>query len=176
MSQGTVDLDGASDTGARHRVRRLLQRAELAAGYQRAARARQLGMHQVELAALEHLVVTGGLTPGELGHRLGLTSGGVTALAGRLVGAALVSRSPHPTDRRMRVLTVTPEGEARVADFMAPVEAPLGRVLSWLSEEDIEVLERFFDPLVLLRERAAAATPGPRLASSGDGRTHALLM
>jgi DNA-binding MarR family transcriptional regulator len=158
------------------RLRRLLHRVELAGQYQRAARARQLGLHQVEVAALEHLVVLGGLTPGELGHRLGLTSGGVTALAGRLIDAGHVVRSPHPSDRRMRVLTATEEGERHLAECLGPVLVPTERALTWLSEEDCKVLERFLDLLVPLKERAAAATPGPATEPAAEPYRSALLM
>lgn len=154
----------------------LLHRAELTGQYQRAARARELGLHQVELAALEHLVVLGGLTPGELGHRLGLTSGGVTALAGRLIEAGHVARSPHPSDRRMRVLTATESGERHVAEYMEPLLAPADRALSWLSSGDAEVLERFLDLLAPLKERAAAATPGPATEPAAEPYRSAMLM
>jgi DNA-binding MarR family transcriptional regulator len=155
---------------------RLLHRIDLAAQYHRAARARQLGLHQVELAALEHLVVLGGLTPGELGHRLGLTSGGVTALAGRLIEAGHVVRSPHPTDRRMRVLTATEQGERHVAECIEPLLAPADRALGWLSDGDSAVLERFLDLLVPLKERAAAVTPGPASGPAAEPYRSALLM
>jgi DNA-binding MarR family transcriptional regulator len=154
----------------------LLHRVELAGQYQRAARARELGLHQVELAALEHLVVLGGLTPGELAHRLGLTSGGVTALAGRLIEAGHVARSPHPSDRRMRVLTATEEGRAHVATYIEPVLAPADRALSWLSEADADTLERFLDLLAPLKERAAAATPGPATEPAAEPYRSAMLM
>ena len=150
------------------RLRELLRRVELAGGYQRAARARQAGVHQVELAALEHLSVMGGLTPGELGHRLGLTSGGVTALAGRLIDAGYVQRAPHPHDRRMRILTVTPAGDAHLADYVEPVLAPADRVLA--------LIERFLDSLVALKDHAAAATPGPEPEHSAEPYSPALLM
>jgi DNA-binding MarR family transcriptional regulator len=154
----------------------LLHRLEIAGQYQRAARARELGLHQVEVAALEHLVVSGPLTPGELGHRLGLTSGGVTALAGRLVDAGHVSRSDHPSDRRMRVLAVTEEGRRHVAAYAGPVLEPAERALSWLSAEDAETLERFLDLLVPLKERAAAATPGPAPEPAAEPYRSAMLM
>jgi DNA-binding MarR family transcriptional regulator len=154
----------------------LLHRVELAGQYQRAARARELGLHQVELAALEHLVVLGGLTPGELAHRLGLTSGGVTALAGRLIEAGHVARSPHPSDRRMRVLTATEEGRGHVAAYIEPVLAPADRALSWLSEADADTLERFLDLLAPLKERAAAATPGPATEPAAEPYRSAMLM
>jgi DNA-binding MarR family transcriptional regulator len=158
------------------RLRDLLRRVELAGQYQRAARARQTGVHQVELAALEHLSVMGGLTPGELGHRLGLTSGGVTALAGRLIEAGHVERAAHPRDRRMRILTTTPEGDAHLAEHLEPVLAPASRLLEWLSEDDARLLERFLDSLVALKDHAAAATPGPEPERSSEPYSPALLM
>ena len=160
----------------RERLRLLLHRVELAGHYQRAARARQLGLHQVELAALEHLVVLGGLTPGELGHRLGLTSGGVTALADRLITAGRVVRTPHPHDKRMRVLTASESGHAHVADYVEPLLAPADRALSWLSDQDADVLERFLDLLAPLKERSAAATPGPPTERAAEPYKSAALM
>ena len=158
------------------RLRQLLHRVELAGQYQRAARARQAGVHQVELAALEHLSVTGGLTPGELGHRLGLTSGGVTALAGRLIDAGYVERASHPHDRRMRILTATAEGDAHLAEHIEPVLAPADRVLAWLTEDDSALIERFLDSLAALKDHAAAATPGPEPERSTEPYSPALLM
>jgi DNA-binding MarR family transcriptional regulator len=158
------------------RLRELLRRVELAGQYQRAARARQTGEHQVELAALEHLSALGGLTPGELGHRLGLTSGGVTALAGRLIAAGHVARASHPSDRRMKILTVTPEGEDHLARQLEPVVAPANRLLAWLTDDDAALLERFLDSLAALKEHAAAATPGPEPERAGEPYSPALLM
>jgi DNA-binding MarR family transcriptional regulator len=158
------------------RLCHLLHRVELAGQYQRAARARQTGVHQVELAALEHLSVMGGLTPGELGHRLGLTSGGVTALAGRLIDAGYAERAPHPHDRRMRILTVTPAGDAHLADHLEPILAPPERLFNWLSDGDCELLERFLDSLAALKDHAAAATPGPEPEHSSEPYSPALLM
>jgi DNA-binding MarR family transcriptional regulator len=108
-------------------IAQALERYELAGAYHRAARARQIGVPQIELAALEHLYARDGLTPGELGHRLGLTSGGVTALTGRLVDAGYLEREPHPDDGRMRVLTLSPAGEERLREHMAPVREPVDR-------------------------------------------------
>ena len=157
-------------------LRELLHRVELAGQYQRAARARQTGVHQVELAALEHLSVTGGLTPGELGHRLGLTSGGVTALAGRLIDAGHAERAPHPHDRRMRILTNTPAGEAHLAEQIGPILSPADRVLAWVDDGSAELLGRFLDSLVALKEHAAVSTPGPERAPTSEPYSPALLM
>lgn len=158
------------------RVRELLQRVDLAGQYQRAAHARRLGAAQVELAALEQLHVLGGLTPGELGHRLGLTSGGVTALTGRLIEAGYVCRDRHPSDGRMRLLSLTPAGVERLNSHVDPVLDAMDEVLSALPQPDAEIVARLLEELAAVRERAAAATPGPEREFSSDGYSRALLM
>lgn len=160
-----------------HRLGDLLHRLELAGQYQRAARARQTSVHAVELAALEHLAAAGGgLTPGELGHRLGLTSGGVTALAGRLIDSGHIERAPHPHDRRSRVLTTTAAGDAHLAGFLEPVLAPAQPLLDWLSPAEAQLIQRFVGSLVALKQHAAAATPGPAPERSSEPYSPALLM
>jgi DNA-binding MarR family transcriptional regulator len=162
--------------GTTQELRELLHRVEVAGQHQRAARARQTGVHQVELAALEHLSLTDGLTPGELGHRLGLTSGGVTALAGRLIDAGHAERAPHPHDKRMRVLTATESGRTHLAEQLAPVLAPSDRVLGWVDDAAAELLGRFLESLAALKEHAAISTPGPERAPTSEPYSPALLM
>jgi DNA-binding MarR family transcriptional regulator len=157
-------------------VAEALHRVELAGTYHRAARARRLALPQIELAALEHLDTLGGLTPGALGCRLGLTSGGVTALTGRLIEAGLVTRRRHPDDGRMRVLAVTPAGAELLREHMEPVQEPVHEALAALSPGEAAVLARALDDVAAQREAAAAATPGPERTYPTDGYTRALLM
>ena len=157
-------------------VAEALHRVEVAGAYHRAARARRLAVPQIELTALEHLDALGGLTPGALGHRLGLTSGGVTALTGRLIEAGLVIRRRHPDDGRMRVLAVTPEGAELLSEHMNPVKEPVEEVLGRLSGPEAEILARVLDEVATRREAAAAATPGPERVYPTDGYSRALLM
>jgi DNA-binding MarR family transcriptional regulator len=157
-------------------ITQALERCERAGAYHRAARARQLGVPQIEVAALEHLRIPGGLTPGELGHRLGLTSGGVTALTGRLIDAGYVTRKPHPDDGRMRVLTITPAGEERLDEHLAPVREPVEEAVADLTDAGVDALVRVLGDLAERREQAAAATPGPEPVYEQDGYSRALLM
>ena len=76
----------------------------------------------------------------------------------------------------MRVLTATEEGERHVAECIGPLLAPVERSLTWLSDDDCEVLERFLDLLAPLKERAAAATPGPATDPAAEPYRSALLM
>jgi DNA-binding MarR family transcriptional regulator len=157
-------------------ITQALGRLELAGSYHRAALARRTGAPQIELTALEHLDTLGGLTPGELGHRLGLTSGGVTALTGRLIEAGYVTRARHPEDGRMRVLAVTAAGLERLREHMDPVLEPLDETLERLSGAEAELITRVLDELATRREAAAAATPGPERVYPTDGYSRALLM
>lgn len=163
-------------TQAPARLRAALQRVELAGAYHRAARARRLAIPHVELAALEHLDALGGLTPGELGHRLGLTSGGVTALTGRLVDAGLVARRRHPDDGRMRVLTVTPAGADLIKQHLGPVLGAGEEALGALSGAEAERLAAALEAVAARCEEEAAATPGPERVYENDGFSRALLM
>jgi DNA-binding MarR family transcriptional regulator len=163
-------------TQPRERLRDALQHVELAGAYQRAARARREGTPQVELAALEHLELRGGLTPGELGHRLGLTSGGVTALTGRLIDAGYVRRERHPSDGRMRVLGVTDTGAEFLRVHMEPVVEVADAALAGLSDENTVLVADVLDLLASLKDADAAATPGPEREYESDGYSRALLM
>jgi DNA-binding MarR family transcriptional regulator len=130
----------------------------------------------VELAALEHLVVRGGLTPGELGHRLGLTSGGVTALTGRLIDAGYVRRERHPSDGRMRVLGATEAGAEFLNAHVEPLLDLAEAALSGLAEEDASLLADMLELVASAKDADAAATPGPEREYESDGFSRALLM
>lgn len=158
------------------RLRDALQRVELAGAYQRAARARRDVTPQVELAALEHLALRGGLTPGELGHRLGLTSGGVTALTGRLIDAGYVRRERHPSDGRMRVLGATEAGAAFLHAHVEPVLDVAEQALSGLSDEQAALVADVLELVASAKDADAAATPGPEREYESDGFSRALLM
>ena len=149
---------------------------ELAGQYQRARRARQLGLPQADSAALEQLVAFGPLTPGELGHRLGLTSGGVTALTTRLEAAGCVARGLHPDDRRMRVLSATPEGIERHTEQIAPVLDAAEHALAGLDEDELGTVCRALELVWIAKHAAAEATPDPPREEIADGYTRALLM
>lgn len=70
----------------------------------------------------------------ELNARLGISTGSATEPVDRLEQAGHLERSPHPTDRRRKVL--------------APTEATVGRVLSALRplSERVDALAATFTP------------------------------
>ncbi|HEX7299600.1 MAG TPA: MarR family transcriptional regulator [Solirubrobacteraceae bacterium] len=135
-------------------VRLLINRKVLAAYRHRTAVARRLDMSESEIAALTHLA-EGGMTPGELGRRLQLTSGGMTALLHRLHRAGHIVRRRHPTDRRSVIVSASPVVLQRIAELYAPLAADADELTAQLSEHDREVVHRYLEAIVASSERRA---------------------
>jgi MarR family 2-MHQ and catechol resistance regulon transcriptional repressor len=72
------------------------------------------GLCLSDFMALEALLHKGPLTIGEIGARVLLTSGSMTAAVDRLEKRALVRREFTETDRRARVIHLTPKGRRLV--------------------------------------------------------------
>src|SRR5580700_6560202 len=66
------------------------------------------GVHEGQQFVLRALWTEDGLTPGEIARQLGLATPTVTRTATRMEAAGLLRRQPHPTDRRMVRLFLTP--------------------------------------------------------------------
>ena len=64
-----------------------------------------------ETFAMSYLSAAGPMSPRQLAGQVGLTPSTVTSLLDRLEGAGLALRSPHPTDRRKTVVSVTSRGQ-----------------------------------------------------------------
>jgi DNA-binding MarR family transcriptional regulator len=68
------------------------------------------GVHEGQQFVLRALWTRDGLTPGEIARQLGLATPTVTRTTARMEAAGLLRREPHPTDRRMVRLLLTPRG------------------------------------------------------------------
>src|SRR4051812_37305668 len=133
-------------------LRVLMHRKVLAAYRHRTAVARRLLMGESEIAALTHLA-EGGMTPGELGRRMQLTSGGMTALLHRLHRAGHIARRPHPTDRRSVMVSANPEVLQRIGELVAPLVADADDISSQLSARDRAVVHAYLERIVVSGER-----------------------
>jgi DNA-binding MarR family transcriptional regulator len=139
-----------SSTGSRGRgqaptdqvIRGLLNRKVLAAYRHRLVVARRLGMTESEVTAVAYLS-QGALTPGQLGDRLLLTSGGVTALLHRLERAGHVIREPHPNDKRSVVLRADPAIMERASQCYADLTDATDAVTGKLASGDRELVRSF---------------------------------
>jgi DNA-binding MarR family transcriptional regulator len=153
-------------------IRRALTRKALASTRHRAAVGRMLGLSETELLALQHLGMSGRLTPSALGNRLRLTSGGTTALVQRLERAGHVAREAHPDDRRSTLLRLTPQAEQEAIEAFAPLVAELDGLAGELAGPERELVGRFLSRVAEAAERHAenAVWAVERQASAAMGQ------
>ena len=125
---------------------------------------RRLGVSRTEFDALVELR-RGGLTPGELGERLSLTSGSVTALLDRLERLGWAARELHPEDRRKLVVRLTAVAEEAGEDEVGPLVSAINKTAAGFSAHERKAIERFLaaaaDAVAALvdEERGLGASP-----------------
>jgi DNA-binding MarR family transcriptional regulator len=95
------------------------------------------------------------LSPGALAASMMLSTGGTTARLDRLEKAALVERSPSPSDRRGVLVRLTPKGFEVIEQAVGEGLAEQKRLLSRLSAEKRRQLDE------LLREVLAGSAEPP---------------
>ena len=81
-----------------------------------------------------------GMTLGELSQRMMVSNGNITGLVERLAEQGLIRRRPLPNDRRVQIVSLTPEGQ-KFFRSMARVNADwVGEIFAGLAPKDIEAL------------------------------------
>jgi DNA-binding MarR family transcriptional regulator len=95
-----------------------------------AAVAERFGVGVTEMKCYSILRQTGPITAGELGERVGLTTGAITGVVDRLEAAGLARRARDPRDRRRVVLELLSNPERERA--LLALYEPLGRAISTL--------------------------------------------
>jgi DNA-binding MarR family transcriptional regulator len=93
-------------------------------------------LSDTQLAALATLERHGAMSPGDLAEHEKVQPPSMTRVIAALVDWKLVTRAPHPTDRRQVILSVTPEGRSLVQKVRRRKEAWLARKLAELSPQE----------------------------------------
>ena len=96
------------------------------------------------------------LTPTELGRRLGLTSGSMTALIDRLSLRGLVTREQSPTDRRSSVVRMEANAFSHLGSRYRLVAESLAEEFGDLSGEEHEMAVEHLKALIRAFERGLA--------------------
>ncbi|SFP21122.1 MarR family winged helix-turn-helix transcriptional regulator [Amycolatopsis rubida] len=123
-------------------VRRLLQAGR---GMQ-AVLARKLSLRVTDVQALDHVVSSPEpIGPGELGHRLGITSASATVLADRLAAAGHLARRADPADRRRVHLEATDHAREDIRAALGPLLAEMEAITDRLKPEHVPVVLSFLD-------------------------------
>ena len=100
-----------------------------------------------------------GMTLGELSQRMMVSNGNITGLVDRLVKQGLIQRRPLPHDRRVQIVSLTPEGR-RAFRTMARANA------DWMADMFAELSQDELDTLMRLLAKTKASA---RKALNGSG-------
>lgn len=122
--------------------------------YAQAAESVSPGMLPGTFKVLSLIQRAGSVTVSGIAERMVSDKGQVSRAVTELEDLGLVARTPDPDDGRIKVITVTPEGERRLARARAPYERRLSEVLA---EWPIESIERL---TALLQALAHGRPPG----------------
>lgn len=120
------------------------------------------GLGLTEFATLEALLHKGPLTIGEIQSKVPLALGSMTAVVDRLERRGLILRTPSPTDRRARVLKLSPKGRAAVKSAFGRHAADLESAMAVLTHREKRQLRALLKKL----GRFAAATEAKEKAKS----------
>jgi MarR family transcriptional regulator, organic hydroperoxide resistance regulator len=110
------------------------------------------GVHEGQQFVLRCLWEEDGLAPGEVAKRLGLATPTVTRAATRMEAAGLLRRQPHPIDRRLVRLVLTPKGRALEEVIDREMASLSARALAGLSAREKTAL---VGSLTTIRENLA---------------------
>ncbi|MCD0449515.1 MarR family transcriptional regulator [Actinocorallia sp. API 0066] len=149
MNEETEPDDGGAETP--ERLRRLASRA-LGRAAAQADRIITEGLaeadaHRWHYAVLATLAEFGPASQATLSRRTGVHRSDMVGVLNTLAARGLVERAPNPADRRRNVITLTPEGSARLADLDALQTTLQDRVLAPLSPADRALLHTLLDRL-----------------------------
>ena len=130
--------------------------------------ARLLGVNETDLRCLELLIGGEALLPSELGAALGLTTGSVTAMLDRLEKLGLLTRAPHPVDRRKTLVRITESAVARCFELLAPhIEEGSAEVRKRYDVEQLKLINDFLATVTDVQTRhvqSLRAVPTPETA------------
>jgi len=165
-----VDQEGAADPAARTTRRDAVR--EVSRLWLRFADLRVRGDHPLmdgrftlaELRALFTMALVPARRPGALAKRLGVAPPNLTSVLDRLEDRGLVQRERDPTDRRARVVSLTPLGREVVDELTAVGRHRFHEAVEDLDEEDLQALIRGLRAVVASMERRAGLAVEPSVA------------
>ena len=108
----------------------------------------QLTVNPTDLAAMEHLIQDGPLTPTELARRVGVTTAAMTTSIDRLTAVGHVTRSPNPADRRGVLVVPAPASVGKAMGMLLPMIMGIDRVLDSYDEVQREVIASYLREVV----------------------------
>jgi DNA-binding MarR family transcriptional regulator len=105
------------------------------------------GVHAGQQFILRCLWDEDGLAPGEIASRLDLSTPTVTKATTRMEAAGLVTRRPHPTDRRLVRIQLTRRGRSLQSEIDKEIQHMTERALRSMSDRQRDQLVRLLSAI-----------------------------
>lgn len=122
----------------------------------RQASEKHMRLNATDMKALRFLMASRNtdtiVTPGLLAQMLQISTASTTKMLDRLERAGHVVRSPHPTDRRALMITVTDATRAEARETVGRLHARRFQAAARLSREERDVVIRFLTELSSVAE------------------------
>jgi MarR family transcriptional regulator, 2-MHQ and catechol-resistance regulon repressor len=100
-----------------------------------------------DFAVMEMLLHKGPQPVNEIGRRVELTSGAITTAIDRLESRGIVTREAHESDRRARIVRLTPRGKEQATKVFAGHKTAMDFAASGLSKAERATLIRLLRKL-----------------------------
>ena len=105
------------------------------------------GISLTELRAMAIIAAHAPIAANEVSRRTGIDKGWISRSLTTLAENGLVTRSPHPTDSRSALLSLTDKGQALVGRLLPLATARHQYILSDLTPEQRDALYRLLDTM-----------------------------
>jgi len=154
-----VDVDALRDgleiTSLHHQVEQVVEDHLAAWG---------LTARQVEIMESLYHNAEGVMTPADLSEDVGLTRSAMTSALDSLEKLGHTARRPHPTDRRMVAVSLTPSGRKLMEQRLAERYRDLSRIVEALSKRERALLLNAYRKVldVLVNDVAKGTGEGER--------------
>jgi DNA-binding MarR family transcriptional regulator len=145
------------DAGRMHEATQLLREfLDVSAEFERAL-GTELTVNPTDLEAMEHLLMSGPLSPGELARRLRISTASTTTAIDRLVALGHVSREADPGDRRRLLVVPSPASRDRAMARLMPMILGVNAQLDDFDDTERDAITRYLRRVVdHYREHAVA--------------------
>jgi DNA-binding MarR family transcriptional regulator len=120
--------------------------------------ARGTGLTRSQWQVLAHLAPNEGIHQGKLAELLDVEAITLGRIVDKLENQGLIERRPHPTDRRIWLLHLTPAARPKVAQLRRLGDITRGEALAGLSEVD---RQRLSNSLQILKANLTNACESP---------------
>jgi DNA-binding MarR family transcriptional regulator len=118
------------------------------------------GLSAVESKVLDYLARFGPQTPKELARLSGLAPASVTAMVDRLERKGIVSRRPHPEDRRKVLIALDEQAIARDLHLWNHLVAGMHELCGRYSDDELRTIVGFVEAATALTHESTAKLTG----------------